>query len=58
MLRAKAGFQLVPLTDRFEITRAQVRNCGIFATLNPLKLQVPVKAITLRFHKKPTSDAG
>jgi hypothetical protein len=40
--RAKAGFRLMPLTDAFEITRAEVSNCRIFAifgTLNPLKLQ-------------------
>ena len=37
--RAKAGFRLMPLTDAFEIIRAEVRNCGIFATLNLLKLQ-------------------
>ena len=39
---AKAGLRPMPLTDRFEIIRAEVRNYRIFAifgTLNPLKLQ-------------------
>jgi hypothetical protein len=38
----KAGFRLMPLTDAFEIIRAEVRNCRIFAvfhTPNPLKLR-------------------
>ena len=38
----KQRFRPMPLTDRFEIIRAEVRNCRIFAifgTLNPLKLQ-------------------
>ena len=40
--RAEAGFRPMPLTDAFEIIRAEVRNHRIFATfgtLNPLKLQ-------------------
>jgi hypothetical protein len=40
--RAKAGFRLMPLTDAFEIIRAEVSSCRIFAifsALNPLKLQ-------------------
>jgi len=39
---AKAGFRPMPLTDGFEIIRAEVSNYRIFAifgTLNPLKLQ-------------------
>jgi hypothetical protein len=39
---AKAGFRPMPLTDGFEIIRAEVRIYRIFAifgTLNPLKLQ-------------------
>jgi len=39
---AKAGFPPMPLTDGFEIIRAEVGNYRIFAifgTLNPLKLQ-------------------
>jgi hypothetical protein len=65
--RAKVGFQLMPLTDPFEIIRAEVSNCRIFAifeTLNPLKLQCrrsyfPLyRAITLRLYKKPALGAG
>ena len=67
--RAKAGFRLMPLTDPFEIIRADVSNCRIFAifeTLNPLKLQAQqsyfplfsnLRAITLRLYKKPASGA-
>jgi hypothetical protein len=65
--RAKAGFRLMPLTDAFEITRAAVSNCrifAIFATLDPLKLQCGrsyfplfsnLRAITLRLYEKRPS---
>ena len=68
--RAKAGFRLMPLTDPFEIIRAEVSNCRIFAifeTLNPLKLQCRrsyfplfsnLRAITLRLYKKLALGAG
>jgi hypothetical protein len=60
----------MPLTDAFEIIRAEVRNCrifGVFATLNPLKLQrrrsyfppsSNLRAITLRLYKQRASGAG
>jgi hypothetical protein len=63
----------MPLTDGFEIIRAEVRNHRIFATfgtfgtLNPLKLQAQqsyfppisnLRAITLRLYKKPPSGAA
>jgi hypothetical protein len=60
----------MPLTDAFEIIRAEVRNCRIFAvfhTLNPLKLQgrrsyfPPFgnpRAITLRLYKQRASGPG
>ena len=40
--RAEAGFRPMPLTDAFEIIRAEVSTCrffAVFAALNPLKLQ-------------------
>jgi hypothetical protein len=55
------------LTDAFEIIRAEVRTCrifAVFAALNPLKLQrrrsyfsPNLRAITLRLYKKPASGA-
>jgi hypothetical protein len=57
----------MPTTDAFEIIRAEVRTCRIFAVftaLNPLKLQrrrsyfplcSNLRAITLRLYKKPAS---
>ena len=65
----KRGFRPMPLTDGFEIIRAEVRNHRIFATfgtLNPLKLQAQqsyfplisnLRAITLRLYTKPPSGA-
>ena len=70
MRSRKSAFRLMPLTDGFEIIRAEVRNHHIFAiftTLNPLKLQCRrsyfplfsnLRAITLRVYKKPTLGAG
>jgi hypothetical protein len=67
---AKAGLRPMPLTDGFEIIRAEVRNHRIFATfgaLNPLKLQAQqsyfppisnLRAITLRLYKKSPSGAA
>ena len=67
---AKAGFRPMPLTDGFEVIRAEVGNYRIFAifgTLNPLKLQAQqsyfplfsnLHAITLRLYKKPALGAG
>ena len=68
--RAEAGFRPMPLTDAFEIIRAEVRNHRIFATfgtLNPLRLQAQqsyfppisnLRAITLRLYRKPPSGAA
>ena len=39
--RAKAGLRPTPLIDSFEIIRAEVRNSGIFATLNPIETTRP-----------------
>ena len=59
----------MPLTDAFEIIRAEVSTChffAVFAALNPLKLQRQrsyfpplsnLRAITLRLYKKPASGA-
>jgi hypothetical protein len=59
----------MPLTDAFEIIRAEVSTCrifAVFAALNPLKLQrrrsyfppfSNLRAITLRLYKKPASGA-
>jgi hypothetical protein len=60
----------MPRTDAFEIIRAEVRNCRIFAvfdTLNPLKLRrrrsyfppfSNLRGITLRLYKQRASGAG
>jgi hypothetical protein len=65
----KQGFRPTPLTDGFEIIRAEVRDHRIFATFgtpNPLKLQAQqsyfplisnLRAITLRLYEKPPSGA-
>ena len=59
----------MPLTDAFEIIRAEVSTCrffAVFAALNPLKLQRQrsyfppfgnLRAITFRLYKKPASGA-